>query len=82
MGEEENDLRYSEEVHSTGDTFFPLVVESSGLWSDDSLKSLKLIASKTTSRSTVSLSVDFMSLMQQLSVRLWQHNARVNYKYL
>ena len=37
MGEEEKDLRYSEEVHSAGGTFFPLVVESMSLWSDDSL---------------------------------------------
>ena len=28
---------YSEEVDSAGGTFFPLLVESYGLWSDDSL---------------------------------------------
>ena len=53
MGEEEKDLCYSEEVDSAGSTFFPLLVESYGYWSDDTLRSLKLIASKTASRCTV-----------------------------
>ena len=66
---------HNQEVDSAGGTFFLLVIENYGLWSDDSLRSLTLIASKTTSRSTLSLSVAFSNLMQQLSVRLYGYGS-------
>ena len=81
-GEEEKDLRHEQDLESAGGTFFPLVVESFGLWSDDSVRSLRLIASKSTTRSTLPFSVAFSNLMQQLSVRLWQFNARMICNYL
>ena len=81
-GEEEKDLRHEEEVESGGGTFFLLVVESFGIWSDGSLRSLRLIARKTTTRCTFPFTLAFSNLMQQLSVRLWQFNARMICSYL
>ena len=81
-GEEEKDFHHEEEVNAAGGSFFPLVVESFGIWSDDSLITLRVIASKMTTRSTQSFSTVFANLMQQLSVRLWQFNSKMICSYL
>ena len=76
-GEEEKDLRHDNEVTAAGGNFYPLVVESYGYWTPSSLESLKTIAAKTTSRNRTTFSQAFNNLMQQLSVRIWQYNARM-----
>ena len=76
-GEAEKDERHEEDVVSSGGLFFPLAVETLGYWTPSSLKTLKTIASKTTSCNTTSLSQAFSNLMQQLSVKLWVYNARL-----
>ena len=48
-----------------------------GYWTPSSLESLKTIAAKTTSRNRTTFSQAFNNLMQQLSVRIWQYNARM-----
>ena len=52
------------DVVSAGGQFFPLVVEMLGYWTPSSLKTLKIIASKTTSCNITSLSRAFSNLMQ------------------
>ena len=76
-GEEEKDLRHVNEVTADGGNFYPLVVESFHYWTSSSLESLKTIAAKTTSRNRTTFSQAFNILMQQLSVRIWQYNARM-----
>ena len=76
-GEEEKELRHDNEVTAAGGNFYPLVVESYGYWTPSSLESLKTIAAKTTSRNRTTFSQAFNNLMQQLSVRIWQYNARM-----
>ncbi len=44
----EKDNRHEEDVIATGGLFFPLVVESLGLWTPSSLQVLRIIASKAT----------------------------------
>ena len=63
-------------MERTGCMFFPLVVETLGVWSPNSLKTLKRIARTILStRKTVSKAIS--NLHQQFSVRLWQYNARM-----
>ena len=50
-GEVEKDAHHEATVERAGGTFFPLAVETLGLWSSASLKMLKEIAVRTTSRS-------------------------------
>ena len=72
-GEEEKDIRHEAEVAATGGLFYPLVVESFGFWTPNSLAVLKTIASKT----RMTFSQAFSNLVEQLSVHLWQFNARM-----
>ena len=52
-------------------------MESFGLWTSSSLATLKVIASKTTAKSRISFSRAVSNLLQQLSVCLFQFNARM-----
>ena len=73
-GKLEKDSKYLEAVESAHCLFYPLVIETLGTWSPSSLETLKTIARRTTGSST---SNAVRHLHQQLSVRLWQFNARM-----
>ena len=51
--------------------------ETLGHWTPSSLKTLKIIALKTTTCNTTSLSQAFQNLIEQLSVKLWTFNAHL-----
>ena len=56
---------------------YPLIVETFGFWTPASLAILRIIASKTMTKTRLSFSRAFSNLLEQLSVRLWQSNARI-----
>ena len=68
-GEIEKDSKHEEDV-SAGGLFFPLVVESLGLWTPSSLHTLRTIASRASSVNGIPLGLAVRNLLQQLSTRL------------
>ena len=76
-GEEEKDPTHDADVTQCGGHFYPLVVEIElWLFAPVSLKTLQIIASKATTFNGISFSQEFANFMQQLSVCLWQGNAK------
>ena len=73
----EKDAHHEEAVLGAGGIFIPLAVESLGLWSPASLKTLRDIAVRTANRSGASATVAFHHFMEQLSVCLWRHNSHM-----
>ena len=73
----EKDAYHGDIVAAAGGEFFPLALETLGYWTPSSLKTLKIIALKTTTCNTRSLSQAFQNLFEQLSVKLWSFNARL-----
>ena len=73
----ENDNKYLETVENAHCLFYPLVIETLGTWSPSSLETLKTIARRTTLFTGSSTSRAISCLHQQLSVGLWQFNARM-----
>ena len=69
-GEMEKDAYYDDIVAAAGGKFFPLALETVGYWTASSLKTLKIIALKTITCNTKSLSQTFQNLIEQLSVKL------------
>ena len=76
-GELEKDQRHDSLVSSTGSIFYPIVVESLGLWSPNSLQVLKTIARRTSFHNNATVSQCMCNLLQQLSCKLWLYNARM-----
>ena len=57
------------------------IVETFGFGTPPSLATLRIIASKTMTKTRLSFSQAFSNLLEQLSVRLWLFNARIlNYR--
>ena len=81
-GEIEKDEKYDKVVTQAGGHFYPLIVETLGHWSPSSLETLKIIASKASSMNSIPFSQTYSNLMEQLSVRLWQYNAKLLYSRL
>ena len=81
-GEMEKDERHDSNVSSYGCLFYPLVVESYGVWSEHSLELLKSIAKKSTLSTGHSFSRAITNLHEQLSVKLWQYNSRMITEHL
>ena len=81
-GEMDKDAKYNHNVSSAGCVFFPLVVETLGLWTDSSISLLRRIAARTTLRSGVSQGQAFHNLLQQLSVKLWSYNAKMLLRHI
>ena len=75
--EVEKDARHEEAVLGAGGIFFPLAVETLGLWSPASLKVLRDIAVRTTNRSDAGIALACCHFVEQLSVCLWRHNSRM-----
>ena len=80
-GELAKDQRHRDSVEEAGCDFIPLVVETFGVWSPFALKSLNVIADRTTARSGCSTRLARKHLLQQLSVSLWTSNARMILRY-
>ena len=57
--------------------FYPLVVETLGLWSTDSLEVLESIALKVCAVLAVPFWETFEDLLEQLSIKLWLYNTRM-----
>ena len=76
-GELDKDDKHEKDVTATGGLFFPLIVETFGIWTPNSLRTLKRIASKATSINIIPLSLATRNLIQLLSIRLWVFNARM-----
>ena len=77
QGEVKKDAHYEEAVLGAEVIFIPLVVETLCLWSLASLKVLRDIAIRTTNRSGVGIALACRHFLEQLSVCLWRHNARM-----
>ena len=82
-GEVAKDEKHLAAVEKTGSDFVPLVVECFGVWTPFALKMLKVIADCTmaTPRSGVPPKLAAKNLLQQLSVALWQSNAKMILRY-
>ena len=78
----EKDEKHDKVITQEGGHFYPLIVETFGHWSPSSLETLKTIASKASSMNSIPFSQAYSNLMEQLSVRLWQHNAKLLYSRL
>ena len=76
-GEAAKDLHHAAAVEQAGGVFLPLAVESFGVWTPHSFETLKRIAARTTTSSGLTANRALQNLLQQLSVRLWQFNARL-----
>ena len=76
-GEAAKDLHHAAAVEQAGGVFLPLAVESFGVWTPHSLATLQRIAAHTTTASGLTAGRAQQNLLQQLSVRLWQFNARL-----
>ena len=76
-GELENDDKYDEDVSLSGSSFYPLIAETLGIWSPNSLRILKIIALRSAVTSNLSASQAVMDLHEQLSVCLWRYNAKM-----
>ena len=76
-GEIEKDQRHDCMVSQTGSVFHPLMLETLGLWSPNSLKVIKVIARRASYHNNASISQSVCNLHQQLSVKLWLFNARM-----
>ena len=76
MAEASKDNRHEAHVVAAGGSFFPLVVETLGLWTPSSLNTLTSIASKISGISNISFSQSYNNLMQQLLTKLWSCNAK------
>ena len=73
----EKDAYHDDIVATAGGEFFPLALETLGYWTPSNLKTLKIIALKTTIFNTTSLFQAFQNLIEQVYVKLWLFNARL-----
>ena len=76
-GEKEKDSKHDDEVTRVGAVFYPLVIESLGLWYPQSLEILKIIARREALQSNISISQSVCKFHEQLSVCLWKYNSRI-----
>ena len=73
----EKDDRHDSMVTLSGGLLYPIVVETFGTWSPYSLEVIKTIARKMSLVSSLSISKIVCNIHEQLSVRLWQYNAKM-----
>ena len=71
------DQLHATAVEESGGEFYPIVVESFGVWAPCSLMRLREIASRATTYTALPRHRALTNLMQQLSVVLWRYNARL-----
>ena len=58
-------------------SFIPLFVKTLGIWTPFTKRSLKSVALRLSFKNGFSPKLTFQHLLQQLSVQLWVHNARM-----
>ena len=86
-GELAKDEKHLAAVEKAGSEFVPLVVECFGVWTPFALRMLRIIADCTIPRSGVPTKLAIptklarKNLLQQLSVALWQSNAKMILRY-
>ena len=66
-GEIDKDGKREEEVNAAGGLFFPLIVETLGLWTPNSLRIIKLIVSKVASINRIQLHLAVKNLLLSIS---------------
>ena len=71
------DQLHATAVEESGGEFYPIIVESFGVWAPCSLITLREIASRATTYTDLPRHRALTNLMQQLSVLLWRYNARL-----
>ena len=76
-GKVDKDECHHANVSSYGCLFYPLVVESYGVWAAHSLEVLRSIVRKSLLSSGLSLSQASRQFHEQSSVCLWQYNSRM-----
>ena len=81
-GELAKDLKYESDFLLGGGVFYPLVVESLGLWTSSSVSLLCCIAAHTTFCGGISPTTAFHNLIQQLSIKLWSYNAKMILRHI
>ena len=81
-GELCKDHKFLSMVEAVGGSFVPLVVETFGVWTPYATKMLKCIATHLSLHNGLSASDSYRNLIQQLSVKLWQYNAKLILNYL
>ena len=81
-GEVDKDERHLANVSSYGCLFYPLVVESYGVWAAHSREVLRSIVKTSLLSSGLSLGQASRQFHEQLSVRLRQYNSRLINDYL
>ena len=80
-GEALKDKQHEANVVAAGGQFYPLIVETFGVWTPFAQETLKDIARRTTARNGLSPKKAFKNLIQQLSVCLWKYNAKTVLRY-
>ena len=68
-GEEEKDAHHQADVEAAGGCFYHLILKCL-VWTPASLATLRIIASKTMTKTRLSFSQAFSNLLEQLSVRI------------
>ena len=77
-GESDKDSHHEASVQAAGGIFVPLVMESLGLWSPNSLAVLRNIVLRTISKSGASAALVFCHfIVDQLSMCLWRYNSQM-----
>ena len=76
LGKGKKDQHHEANVTSTGSIFHPLVCKSLGMWSPHSLEVLKTIARRLSFKRNLTVSQAVSNIQEQLSVKLWLHNAK------
>ena len=75
-GEIEKDQKHADNVERAGGCFYPLVMETLGVWTTSSLSTLRTIAARTTVRNGLTVKQATRNLLEQLSVMCWQDSQR------
>ena len=68
-------------VVAVGGQFYPLIVETFGVWTPFARETVKDIARMTTARNGLLPKKAFRNLIQQLSICLWKCNAKTVFRY-
>ena len=77
-GEIEKDRKHTDNVEHGGGCFYPLVVETLGVWTSSSYSILRTIAARTTVRNGLTVKLATRNLIEQLSaVKCWSYNAKM-----
>ena len=71
------DNKHRSVVETAGGSFFPLVVETLGLWTPFAIKTLRTIATRASLYNGLPEKLAFKNLIGQLSVKLWAYNSKL-----